>query len=229
MDELTLDALLAKITSGDAEVRTQAWLAAGSVGAPAIKPLAAVMRRTEPVVARLAEEVEALNQAPKKDKQKRKALENKTKELEVALESGRAAKRGMWKIVRTVGAPGHEAQQKAVVVELLDLVGPGQPDAVRREVFWMLSEIGADETVEAVREHDEILDEKVLREDARCMVERIPGGKAVELLGDALKEAPDDFKTNVAQSLRARGVDVDGHPCQKLVPTKQTSVKPVGR
>ena len=229
MEELTLDALLARIKSDDAEVRTQAWLAAGSVGAAAIKPLAGVVCETDPVVAELAKEVKDLNKAPKKNQEKRKALEAKTQELELAMESGRAAKRAMWKIVRTVGAPGQQAKKKAVVAELLELVDPAQPDSVRREVFWMLSEIGGDETIEAMRQQDEILNEKVLREDARCMVERIPGDEAIRALQDALEDAPSDFKINLAQSLRVRGVEVPGLPCQKLVPTKQTSVKPVGR
>jgi hypothetical protein len=48
-------------------------------------------------------------------------------------------------------------------------------------------------------------------------------------LQEGLEVAPDDYKVNMAQSLRARGVDVPGLPCQKLVPTKQTKVTPVGR
>jgi len=229
MEELTLQTLLARIRSDDPEVRTDAWLSAGAVGAAAIKPLAAVMRDTEPVIAQLAQEVETLNKAPKKDKEARAALDGKTKELALALESGRAAKRAMWKIVRTVGAPGQQAEEKAVVAELLDLVGPGQPASIRREVFWMLSEIGGNETIKAMREYPEILEDKEVREDARCMVERIPAGTAIKALEHALERAPQDYKINIAQSLRVRGVEVPGLPCQKLVPTKKTSVKPVGR
>lgn len=211
-EKLTLAALVANIRSDDPDVRTRAWLAAGTVGAPAIKPMAAVIRETEPVVARLAGEP-------------------KSEELELAMETGRAAKRAMWQVVRTAGAPGRDAEKKAVERELLDYLGADQPAAVRREVFWMLSEIGGDATIAAMRDHGEILDDKLLREDARSMVERIPGDAAVALLEEALWEAPDDFKINVAQSLRARGVKVDPekYPCQKLVPTRSTSVKPVGR
>lgn len=211
-EKLTLDALLARIKSDDPDVRTQAWLAAGTVGAPAVKPLAVLICETEPVIARLSGD-------------------RKNKDLELAMETGRAAKRAMWKIVRTVGVPGQADQKKAVEAELLDLVSADQPAAVRREVFWMLSEIGGPATLAAMRDHGEILDEKVLREDARCMVERIPGDGAVELLDEALWQAPEDFKINLAQSLRARGVKLDPvkYPCQKLVPTKSTRVKPVGR
>jgi len=225
MEELTLERLLAGINSDDADVRTQAWLAAGAVGAPAVKPLAALMTDTAPVVARLAEEVSKL----RADKAPKKVVTAKQQELEQPLEVGRAAKRAIWKIVRHVGRPGADDEKKAVVAELIDLLGPDQTVAVRREAMWMLSEIGGDETVHALRQYPEILDDKELREDARCVVERIPGEAALQALRAALDRAPEDFKINIVQSLRARGVDVPGYPCQKLVPTRKTSVKPAGR
>ena len=146
------------------------------------------------------------------------------------LEVGRAAKRSIWKIVRCVGAPG-AGEKKAVVAELVDLIATGQPASVRREAFWMLSEIGYNETLEAIREMPGLLDDKEMREHARCCVERIPTDAAVDLLKEGLKEAPEDFKIAVAQSLRVRGVAVsqDEYPCRKLVPTKQTKVKPVSQ
>jgi len=146
-------------------------------------------------------------------------------ELEVA----RAAKRAMWKIVHTVGAPGAGDAKGAVEAELIGLLGNDQPASVRREAFWMLSEIGGDDTVDAIRELPDILEDTEVREDARCCVERIPTEAAVEALKEGLEEAPAEFALAIAQSLRARGVEVDQakYPCQKLVPTKQTSVKPV--
>lgn len=212
MEELTLDALLEKINSDDPEVRTDAWLAAGGVGASAVKPLAKIVTEAEAEVARLQ-------------------AEGKKEQLAQPLEVGRAAKRGIWKIVRTVGAPGNAEAKDAVVAELIDLLGDDQPASIRREVLWMLSEIGGEETVEAIRNIPGILENKELREDARCSVERIPGQAAIRALADGLEAAPDDFKLALAQSLRARGVEVDPekYPCQKLVPTKQTSVKPVSQ
>ncbi len=185
MEELTLDNLLAAIKSDDVETRANAVLAAGPVGAKAIKPLAKIAA---------------------------------TGDLEVS----RAAKRAMWKIVRCVGAPGVGDAKKAVAGKLVDLIAPGQAAAVRREAFWMLSEIGSDETLWAIREMDGLLEDKEMREHARCCVERIPTEAAVELLQEGLEAAPDDFKLALAQSLRARGVEVsqDKYPCQKLVPTK---------
>lgn len=194
MEKLTLDALLGRIKSDDANVRTEAWQAAGSVGCAAIKPLAGIVAGGE---------------------------------LEVA----RAAKRAMWKIVHTVGAPGPGDAKGAVEAELIGLLGPDQPASVRREVFWMLSEIGSDDTVYAIRELPNILEDREVREDARCSVERIPTEAAVDALEGGLEAAPADFALALAQSLRARGVEVDlaQYPCQKLVPTKQTSVKPVAK
>jgi HEAT repeat protein len=145
------------------------------------------------------------------------------------LEVGRAAKRAMWQIVRTAGAPGENRQP--VIRQLIDLLDEGQPDAIRREALWMLSEVGGDETVAAIREIFGILENTAIREDARCCVERIPGQAAVQALAEGLEHAPEDFKQALAQSLRARGVDVDKqrYPCVKLVPTKETNVKPAAQ
>ena len=86
----------------------------------------------------------------------------------------------------------------------------------------LVSEIGSDETLWAIREMDGLLEDKEMREHARCCVERIPTEAAIALLEDGLEAAPEDFKLAIAQSLRARGVEVsqDEYPCQKLVPTK---------
>ena len=66
-----------------------------------------------------------------------------------------------------------------------------------------------------------------LREDARMALERIGTTWAVVALKAAFEAVPEDFKSNIAQSLRKRDEQVDGYPCQKLVPTKETDVKPL--
>ena len=143
------------------------------------------------------------------------------------LEVGRAAKRAMWKIVRHAGRPGATLPQARVVSELVALSADGnQPVALRREVLWMLSELGGDESVDTVAA---LLSNAELREDARMVLERIPGDRSLAALNAALAAAPDDFKPNLAQSLRRRGAKVPGLPCRKLVPTRKTKVKPVGR
>jgi len=141
------------------------------------------------------------------------------------LEVGRAAKNGLWRIVRHAGRPGADRDKKAVIAELVSLLGEKAPASVLREVLWMLSEIGGDESVTPIAA---LLSDAELREDARMALERIPGPKSLDALKAGLKTAPTDFKRNIAQSLRKRGVHVAGIPCRKLVPTKKTTVKPAG-
>ena len=142
------------------------------------------------------------------------------RELEVA----RAAKRGLWKIVRHAGRPGAGNEQRAVVGKLVELLGDEQPVPVRREVLWMLSEIGNRRSIKPIAA---LLSNRELREDARMVLQRIPIKGTVGALRAGLKVAPEDFKLNIAQSLRQRGVKVRGYPCVKLVPTKKTNVKPL--
>lgn len=180
--------LIAKITDKNDKVRAEAWLNAGKVGAPAVKPLAEVMTDADFQIAR-------------------------------------AAKRGLWKIVHHVGRPGAAREKRPVVAELLGLLSDNRPVAVRREVVWMLSEIGGARCVGPVAE---LLSNKELREDARMVLQRLPGERSLRALRRGLRTVPEEFKINIAQSLRARGVKVPGLPCQKLVPTRKTSLKPVG-
>jgi len=182
-----VDELIAGIKDEDDKVRTDAWLGAGEVGAPAVKPLAAVMTDDE---------------------------------IEVA----RAAKRALWKIVRHCGRPGAGSENRAVAIELVALLDDDVPTSVRREVIWMLSEIGGNKCIEPIAD---LLLDKELREDARMALERIPGKRSLGALEGALEDVPQDFRLAVAQSLRRRGVKVPGLPCVKLVPTKQTDVKPL--
>jgi HEAT repeat protein len=186
-DTKAVDKLISGVRDKNENVRTEAWLGAAQVGAPAVKPLAKVMADSD---------------------------------MEVA----RAAKRGLWKLVRHAGRPKAGAERKAVEAELVGLLGDNQPVSVRREVLWMLSEIAGRKSVEAIAE---LLSSSQLREDARMALQRIPSKKALAALKKALNTAPDDFKLNIAQSLRQRGVKVEGLPCVKLVPTKKTSVKPL--
>lgn len=143
-------------------------------------------------------------------------------ELEVA----RSARRAMWSIVRYAGRPGAQAEKKSVATALAALLAHHWPVALRRDVLWMLSEIADDEAVPSVAS---LLKHPELREDARCCLQRIPGNLAVEALRAGLAAAEGDFQSALAESLRARGVQVADLPSKKLVPTKQTSVKPVGR
>jgi hypothetical protein len=176
--------LVTKIKSTDDQVRGPAWQGAASAGAPAVKPLAAVM--TDP-------------------------------DFEVA----RSAKRALWIIVRHAGRPGADGERQAVQSELVALL-KDQPVPVRKEVLWMLSEIG---TAEAVAPMAGLLADAEVREDARCALLRLPGPQVTEALAKAFKTAPEEFKFALAESLRQRGQTVAGYPSQKLKPVKQTSLR----
>ena len=171
--------LVARIKSTDDKVRGPAWQGAGPVGAPAVKPLAAVM--TDP-----------------------------------DFEISRSAKRALYKIVRHAGRPGAKKEAQAVEKELIPLL-QNSAVPVRREVLWMLSEIGGDDAVAPMAA---LLTDKEVREDARCALMRLPGRKATVALKSAFGSASEEFKFALAESLRARGEKVSGYPSQKLVPAR---------
>ncbi|GMU20081.1 MAG: hypothetical protein AMXMBFR13_01820 [Phycisphaerae bacterium] len=141
-------------------------------------------------------------------------------------ETRRAATRACQRIVRHAGRPGAKDEAAAVTRELLAVLKSQTHPGVRREVIWMLSEIAGSEAVMPLAA---LLSNEELREHARAALERIPGPESVGALKAILPGAPADYKPAIAQSLRARGVEVEGVECIKLKPTKQTEVKPVGR
>jgi HEAT repeat protein len=135
-------------------------------------------------------------------------------------ELSRKAKRALYLVIRHVGVPA-AAKERAAVERQLILVLASSPPRVRREVLWMLSEIGS---AQAIGPMAALLADKELREDARCALTRHPAPGAVTALKSAFAHAPRDFKYALAESLRERGEKVDGYPNRKLVPTAQTSV-----
>ncbi len=179
--------LISKIKDSSPEVRTQAWLEAGSVGAVAVKPLSAVMTDQD-------------------------------------LEMARAAKRALWEIVHHAGRPGARDERRAVVSALVGLLNGSLPVPVTREILWMLSEVGGREAVQPMAQ---LLTNKDVREDARMTLERIPGRRSLTALRTAFDVVPDDFKSSIAQSLRCRGEMVSGYPCAKLIPSRNTEVRPL--
>ncbi len=188
-EQVKVKDLLTQIESGDPDVRTRAWLAAGAVGPTALQPLAKIV-------------------------------------AEGSLEVGRAAQRAMWNIVHTVGAPEAEGKKQACA-QLASLLADGHPTAVRRDIIWMLSEIS--DGGEDVNSLALLLNNPELQEDARCALQRMPGDQAVVALKAGFAAAPDEFKYALADSLRRRGQNIDGYPSRKMIPTRQTQVKPVGR
>lgn len=205
---LTLNELLTQINSTDSDVRTEAWLRAGEVGVPAIRPLAAILAQNGPIVDRRAKELAQL-EIQGNDEETRQKIAAKQEELRLPMEASRAAKKALKKIIRHSSRPGAVEERGAAVSELFKLLNEQQPLSLRREAIAMLSEIAGDEAVGPLAA---LLKEPDLREDARRALERIPSGQSLDALQAGLAVVPDDFKINIAQSLRARGVDVPDLP-----------------
>jgi hypothetical protein len=144
------------------------------------------------------------------------------------LEVARAAKRALWQIVHDFGRIDAEDQRKAILEELQALLTDDWPDAFRRDVLWMLSEIGDDSSVEPIAA---VLKSRELLDDARCALQRIPGQASLKALNDALESVPKGYKNNIALALRIRGVDpgLEKYPNENLIPTKQVDTKPAGK
>jgi hypothetical protein len=101
------------------------------------------------------------------------------------------------------------------------LLGSDQPELVRREALWMVSEIC--ETRPAAQPVAALLENPELKEDARLVLERLPGKAAVEALKAGFVSADEEFKFALAESLRKRGVDVEGYPSRKQLPARMKS------
>jgi HEAT repeat protein len=131
-------------------------------------------------------------------------------------EVARAAKNALWTVVHHAGRPGGDEEARAVAAALgTRLEHPSA--AVRREVVWMLSEVGDDGSVKPM---GRLLSDPEVREDARCALERMPGQAPVDALHRAFKVAPESFRYALAESLRKRGQKVADYPSLKLVPTR---------
>jgi hypothetical protein len=136
-------------------------------------------------------------------------------------EIARNAKRAMYKITRHAGRPGAENEAEAAESELIAALRH-ESATVRREVLWMLSEIGGDRAVEPMAA---LLTDEAAREDARAALMRLPGQRATAALSAAFRAAPEPFRYALADALRKRGAPVDGYPSQKLTPSRQTTVQ----
>lgn len=136
-------------------------------------------------------------------------------------ETARAARRALYEIVRLAGRPGADAEALAVESGLLAASRRLVQLQARRDVLWMLSEIGQ---AAAVRHLAALLTDADLREDARCALMRIPGDASLAALQQAHDAATDAFRDALAEALVHRGQDVPGFQSRKLKPTKTTTV-----
>jgi HEAT repeat protein len=135
-------------------------------------------------------------------------------------EVARRAKRALYKIVRHVGRPGAAAEAAPVETKLIGLLNKLTAQ-IRRDVLWMLSEIA---TARSVAPIAALLTDNELREDARCVLTRLPYPQATAALKSAFDAAPEDFKYALAESLRLKGETMEGYGTKKMIPTKKTEV-----
>ena len=135
-------------------------------------------------------------------------------------ELARRARRALYAIVRHATRPGAKKEARAVEESLLSILRDNSPTD-RRQVLWLLSEIGNDASVAVVAQ---CLYNPELREDARCALMRIPGRKSVAALRAALPRVDAEFRPALADALRKRGEMVTGYPSLSRVPCKQTAV-----
>ncbi len=136
-------------------------------------------------------------------------------------EVSRAATRAMWVIVRHAGRPGADAERRSVVSELLAVLKAHKATQLRRDVIWMLSEIAGRRAVALLAA---LLTDATLRDDARMALQRMDDEASLAALRAALQTAPEDFRPNLAYSLRRRGEKVEDVPCLRLKPVKSTRV-----
>jgi hypothetical protein len=137
-------------------------------------------------------------------------------------ETRRAAKRALDYVVHHAGRPGAAKEARAVETELLASLAAATAAQQKRELIWLVSEIGDADSVKALAD---LMANADVREDARCALERIPGRASLRALRRALRTVPEDFRPAVADSLRHRGDKVPEYPSRRLVPTKTTTVK----
>jgi hypothetical protein len=120
---------------------------------------------------------------------------------------GRAAKLSLQAVVHNAAAPGNEAQKKAVAAELLKLAStPSYPRIVRSELLHWVGLIGGPDEVPGLAK---LLSDRIIREDARMALERIPGDESLQALQKAATSGATDFRKNIAQSLHNRGLTKD--------------------
>lgn len=142
--------------------------------------------------------------------------------LDGNFETQRAAKRALAQVVHTAGNPNTRRAAKQAVTALVELTQHANA-TVRRQAVWLLSEIA---TEESIRPMARLLNDPEVREDARCALLRMPPKAARAALQNAFKQANDDFKYALADSLRLLGEKVEGCPSRKGIPTGKTEVKP---
>ena len=119
---------------------------------------------------------------------------------------GRAARLALQGIVHHAAKPGNDDQRKAVAAELLKVVTSTRPRMVKADCLHWLGLIGGPEQVPGL---SKLLDDRIIREDVRIALERIPGDESLKALDTAAKSGPTDFRKNIQQSLHNRALTTE--------------------
>ncbi len=116
------------------------------------------------------------------------------------LGAGRAAQEGLRRLAYASMSNGtHEA----VAAELVKVIGPDHPRAVRSDALMLLGFCGGSSAVAPIAA---LLEDADIREDARMALERIPDPAATRALKAALKRVPADYRPAIQQSLRHKSM-----------------------
>jgi HEAT repeat protein len=116
---------------------------------------------------------------------------------------GKAAKLALQNVVNYAGRPGAGAEAKAVTAELLKVAGSTASRPIRGDVLYWIGLIGGPDAVPALAK---LLDDRVIREDTRTALERIPGEESLAALKAAAAKGATDFRKNIQQSIRNRSL-----------------------
>ncbi|MGC8667283.1 MAG: HEAT repeat domain-containing protein [Chthonomonadales bacterium] len=116
------------------------------------------------------------------------------------LGAGRAAQEGLRRLAYASMSNGTHA---AVAAELLKVIGPDYPRAVRSDALMLLGCCGGGAAVPPI---SALLEDADIREDARMALERIPDPAAARALKAALKRVPQEYRPAIRQSLRHKSM-----------------------
>lgn len=123
-------------------------------------------------------------------------------------------KRAIELIVHQAGAPGADAERKAVAAELVKLLVPERSAKVKNEILDLLGYI-ADESNLAVIEP--LLADQAVRVEACRAIQRIPGRAATECLEQNLEKSQGDFTIALLGALGQRQDKSAGPALEKFM------------
>ncbi len=116
---------------------------------------------------------------------------------------GKAGKMALQNVVNYAGRSGAEAEAKAVTVELMKVASSAYPRPIRGDALYWVGLIGGPDAIPGLVK---LLNDRIIREDARTALERIPGEQSLAALKAAAASGATDFRKNIEQSIRNRGL-----------------------